>query len=109
MPTLGQVIKSLREQSAVSRNALARAAHIDPSILTRLEQGDRDNVRLQTLCKIAEALEVSLDDLAGAAGYFSKRRSRTQLNASSSIPLRESLQRIERLASEALAEPKRRR
>ena len=106
MPTLGDVIRTLRESSGLSRNALARAAKIDPAILTRLEQNERDTVRVTTLCRIAEALDVSLDDLASAAGFFSKRRGRPMVSQGRSIVLREALERIQRLTSDALREPK---
>lgn len=46
-------------------------AGIDPAIISRLESGDRDSVRFETLCRISVALGVSLDDLAAALGLIS--------------------------------------
>jgi len=67
---LGDVIREFRERANVSQTALARAAGVDPAILSRIEAGSRTSMQIATLCRIAEALEVSLDELAGAAGLM---------------------------------------
>jgi transcriptional regulator with XRE-family HTH domain len=68
--TLGRVIKELREESGLTKFALAKSAGIDPAVLARLEAGERETPRFPTLCRIAAALGVSLDALAIECGYL---------------------------------------
>lgn len=103
MPGLGEYIARLRKEAKLSRSALARAARVDPSILVRLESGDRAEVRLETLCRLADSLGVTLDDLATAAGLRPKRRGTVNLTgASEVVRLRSALERIMKIANGAL-------
>lgn len=68
--TLGQAIRELREQAGVTRSALARAAHLDPAVLSRIEAGERSDLRFSTVCRLAAALGVSTDDIAARAGLL---------------------------------------
>lgn len=60
---LGERIAELREKRGMSRYALAKAAKVDPSYLGKIESGERDNAGWLYVCRIADALGVSLDDL----------------------------------------------
>ena len=65
---LGKVIRSLRIKAGISRHALAKLAHLDPAVLTRIEEEERPGGRFATVCRLAEALDVSIDQLASDAG-----------------------------------------
>lgn len=102
--SLGQVIIELRESVGLSQTALARAAKIDPAILSRLESGARDAVQFATLCRLAQALGVSLDDVAGATGLCEPKQRPTALpSRAEQLALAERLGEIERLLERALA------
>lgn len=52
---LGEGIRTLREAAGLSQEALADAAGIDRSHMSRIERGKR-NVSFLNICRIAEAL-----------------------------------------------------
>lgn len=58
----GENIKSLRRQRGLSRAALARKADLGLDTLLRLESG-QSAPRLDTLLKVADALEADPGDL----------------------------------------------
>ncbi|HET9392208.1 MAG TPA: helix-turn-helix transcriptional regulator [Candidatus Rubrimentiphilum sp.] len=68
--SLGRAIKSMREQRNLQAKTLARAAHLSQATLTRLEKGEREGINLVTACRLAQALGVSLDELAAKAGLL---------------------------------------
>ncbi len=61
---LGPVIRALREEAGISRHALARIAKLDPAVVVRIETQTRAGVQFATVCHLAAALGVSLDELA---------------------------------------------
>ena len=56
-------IKKLRNKKGWSQERLAREADISYQTLIKIEQERIKNPKLQTLVKLARALEVSLDEL----------------------------------------------
>jgi transcriptional regulator with XRE-family HTH domain len=62
---LGDRIAELREKRGMSRYALAKSSKVDPSYLGKIESGERDNAGWLYVCRIADALGVSLDELRG--------------------------------------------
>jgi len=64
--TLGQRLRSAREQLGQSQMNLAAAAGISQGYLSQLEQDEREPT-LSIAARLAEALGVSLDDLASGA------------------------------------------
>ena len=66
--SLGRVLRDLRKETGLTRAALAQAAGLDPGALSRIESGDRPNLRFSTVCRLAAALGVSIDDIAARAG-----------------------------------------
>jgi len=62
---LARTIKELRKKHKVSQEELARQAGITYSTLIKIESGANDNPTIKTMRKIADALDVSLDELAG--------------------------------------------
>lgn len=61
---IGTAIKELRERQGIGLNQLAKQAGIAPSVLSYIENENRDP-RFSTLCKLAKALRVSVS-------YFEK-------------------------------------
>ena len=58
-------IKKLRDKSGLSQDQTARKANMPLSTYLKVENGVTPNPSIQTLLNIAEALEVSLDELVG--------------------------------------------
>jgi transcriptional regulator with XRE-family HTH domain len=65
-------VRALRERRKLSLNELARRSGIAPSVLSRVETGERDDLRLSTAVRLCRALEISLDQLAGSVSAFRK-------------------------------------
>jgi transcriptional regulator with XRE-family HTH domain len=84
--SLGLLIRELREDAGISRAALARASNLTPPEVSRIELEGRINLRFVTVCRIAVALGISLDDLASRAGLLKMRdlpRKRAQATVAS--------------------------
>ena len=60
---LSKNLKKLREQKGLSQDRLAKLADIANNTIIKIEQGENQNPTLDTLKKIAKALEVSVDKL----------------------------------------------
>lgn len=63
--TLAAVLKQLREDRGLTQEEVAFAADMTASGLARIERG-QNNPGWTTIRRVAEALDVSLVDLAGA-------------------------------------------
>lgn len=59
---LGAGIRAVREKTGLSQEALADAAGIDRSHMSRIERGKR-NVSFLNVCRIAEALACKPSDI----------------------------------------------
>ncbi|MBC2888142.1 helix-turn-helix domain-containing protein [Gordonibacter massiliensis (ex Traore et al. 2017)] len=59
---LGLRISMLREEKGVSRREFAKSLGMDHVNLWKIEEGN-SNVKLDTLCKIAEGLGVEVEQL----------------------------------------------
>jgi len=60
---LASNIKKLRETKGLSQEKLARLADVANNTLIKMESGENKNPTLDTLKKVAKALDVSVDDL----------------------------------------------
>lgn len=60
---LAKIVKQLREQKGWSQEKLARIADISNNTITNIEVGNQLNPTIETLKKIAKALEVDTRDL----------------------------------------------
>ena len=67
---LGEVIRDLRKRAKISQSTLCREAGLSPTVLSRLEAGQRESIQLKGLCRIARALDVTLDEIAIEAGLM---------------------------------------
>ena len=62
---LGERIRARRKEVGMTAARLAAAAHVTENAIRKLESGDSIEPRFSTGMRIAEALELSSDDLAG--------------------------------------------
>jgi len=60
---IGKDIKKIRRQKRLSQEKLARLTDISLNTLTKIESGFTKRPSFQTIVKIAQALEISLDAL----------------------------------------------
>ncbi|HEX5413791.1 MAG TPA: helix-turn-helix transcriptional regulator [Terriglobia bacterium] len=58
-------IKAIRERKRLSASELARMAGVNPSEISQIESGRKRSPRLDTVQRIARALDVSIDYLSG--------------------------------------------
>ena len=60
---LSKKLKKLREQKGLSQDRLAKRADVVNNTIIKIEQGENVNPTLETLKKVAKALEISVDEL----------------------------------------------
>ena len=60
---LSSNIKKYRDKKGLSQDQLAKLADVTYTTLVKLESGANKNPTIKTLKKIADALEVAIDDL----------------------------------------------
>ena len=63
MATIGERIRSVRKRRGLTQQGLAGLADVSASLIRKLEQDARRDVRLETLRKIAVALKVPTTSL----------------------------------------------
>jgi transcriptional regulator with XRE-family HTH domain len=62
-PKLQINIRKLREKKGLSQEKLARLADVANNTIIKIESGENQNPTLETLQKIAKALDITIDDL----------------------------------------------
>jgi len=60
---LSNNLKKLRDKKGLSQDRLAKLADVANNTIIKIEQGENINPTLETLKKVAKALEVSVDEL----------------------------------------------
>ncbi|MDO8657374.1 MAG: helix-turn-helix transcriptional regulator [Candidatus Levybacteria bacterium] len=60
---IAKAVKRLREKTGLSQEKLARLADVSNNTIINIEAGKQNNPTIETLKKIAKALEVGVDDL----------------------------------------------
>ncbi|MBI2444500.1 MAG: helix-turn-helix transcriptional regulator [Candidatus Magasanikbacteria bacterium] len=60
---LSSNLKQLREKKRLSQDRLAKLADVANNTIIKIEQGENINPTLETLMKVAKALDVSVDEL----------------------------------------------
>ncbi|MFC5749123.1 helix-turn-helix domain-containing protein [Actinomadura rugatobispora] len=60
---LPERLQSVRKRRGLTQRGLAELSGVSISLIRKLEQGERDDTRLETLRKLAKALQVSTSDL----------------------------------------------
>ncbi len=63
MSSIGQNIKKLRKKKSISQDKLSKLADISLNTVVKLELDQSPNPTLDTLKKIAKALNITIDDL----------------------------------------------
>ena len=63
MSSITKNLRKMREANGLSQEKLARLADVANNTIIKIEAGKNQNPTLNTLSKIAKALEVSVDDL----------------------------------------------
>lgn len=63
MSNIANNLRKLRESKKVSQEKLARLADVSNNTIIKIEAGKNQNPTLDTLKKIAQILEVSVDEL----------------------------------------------
>lgn len=72
---ISKQIKKFRERKNWSQRKLAEEAGIGYTVVTKLEQGVAKEPTIQTIIKLADALETSIDELVGRKkGYLKNER-----------------------------------
>jgi len=90
--TMGTRLQRLRKAAGFSQATLAKATGIPASTIKNWEQGRRSPL-LDTAARIARALGVSLDDLAGDAGEEERpKRARKKKRVSPTGPFERNCQ-----------------
>lgn len=59
----GENIRKLRQQKGMSQDRLSKKADLALNTIVKIETGENPNPTLETLQKIAKALDVSLDKI----------------------------------------------
>ena len=60
---IAKTVKRLREKAGLSQEKLARLADVSNNTLINIEAGKQDNPTIETLKKIAKALNAPIEDL----------------------------------------------
>jgi transcriptional regulator with XRE-family HTH domain len=60
---LAEIVKKLREEKGLSQEKLARLADVSNNTIVNIEAGKQNNPTIETLKRIAKALEISVDEL----------------------------------------------
>jgi len=60
---LAKTVKRLREKMGISQEKLARLADVSNNTIINIEAGKQNNPTIETLKKIAKALNVPIEDL----------------------------------------------
>ena len=63
MSNITKTLRKLREAKGLSQEKLARLADVANNRIIKIEAGKNQNPTLDTLKKIAKALDVNIDDL----------------------------------------------
>ena len=63
LPPLSKNIKKYRSKLGVSQDKLSKIADVTLHTLTKIESGATTDPRIETVIRIAKALNVTLDDL----------------------------------------------
>ncbi|MFA5154904.1 MAG: helix-turn-helix transcriptional regulator [Patescibacteria group bacterium] len=63
MSTISKNIRKLRERKGISQDRLSKLADISLNTIAKLELDDTQNPTIETLQKIAKALDVGVEDL----------------------------------------------
>ena len=61
--TIGKNLKKIRQEKSISQDRLSKLADLSLNTVVTVESGLNPNPTIETLTKIAQALDVKVDDL----------------------------------------------
>jgi len=61
--TIGKNLKKIRQEKGISQDRLSKIADLSLNTVVTVESGLNPNTTIETLTKIAQALDVKVDDL----------------------------------------------
>lgn len=62
LPEIGKIIRNRRQQQGITIEQLAEQSNVSISLISRLERGKVDNIKLQSLATIADTLHLKMTD-----------------------------------------------
>lgn len=62
LPEIGKIIRQRRQQQGITIEQLAEQSNVSISLISRLERGKVNNIKIQSLSAIAETLNLKLAD-----------------------------------------------
>jgi len=71
---LSKRLKELRNKHNWTQQKLAEKANLSFNAITKIEQGAAEYPTLRTLIKLADAFEISLDELVGRTKNSAKKK-----------------------------------
>ena len=111
--SIGAVLKAARARSGMTQSEVARSAGVTPNIVSRLEAGERATPAFTTVARVAAALGVSLDAIAGAIGVLPAVPDRDPTVAADLLKVRRSIAeadgQLEHILGRIATAPKRRK
>ena len=75
--TIAENIKKYRKRAGISQDQLSKKANLAFHTIAKIEAGSTPNQTINTVAKIAKALEVSVDDLLNKSKACPAVQSRT--------------------------------
>lgn len=63
IPTIAKNIKKIRKKRGISQDKLSKLAEVAYNTIIKIESGAIQNPTIETVQKIAKALDISLDEL----------------------------------------------
>ena len=69
MSNIGELVRRKRIVRGWTKKGLAERAGISPSMVLRIENGERPNPSVPVLCSLADALGIPRDDIFRLVGY----------------------------------------
>jgi len=63
LPTIAKNMKKYRDRLGISQDKLSKIADVTLHTITKIESGATPDPRIETLRKIAAALDIKVDDL----------------------------------------------
>jgi transcriptional regulator with XRE-family HTH domain len=63
MSNISKTLRKIREQKGLTQEKLARLADVSNNTVIKIEAGKNQNPTLETLKRLAKALNISVDDL----------------------------------------------
>lgn len=74
MLKVGKKLRRFRERAGLTLFELAVKSHVSSDYISRIELGKIKNIGVETLLKIANALQVSIHDLLSSGKYKQPKR-----------------------------------